>query len=39
MVAKQNTDYLFRITNNDGSATRWIGYDFNWYEHTDKEQS
>lgn len=33
MIAKQNTKYLFRITNNDGTATRWTGYDFYWYEH------
>lgn len=34
IIAKQNTNYLFRITNNDGSATRYATYDFSWYEHT-----
>jgi len=35
-IGKQNVDYWFRISNNSGGAG-WIGYDFHWYEHTDKD--
>lgn len=36
LVGKQNEDYLFVMANNDATATRWVAYDFYWYEHADK---
>jgi hypothetical protein len=35
IVLKQNTKYLFRVTNDSASAG-WVSQQLNWYEHTDK---
>lgn len=35
-IAKQNTKYWFRISK-EASGVHWVDYDFNWYEHTDKD--
>ena len=34
-ILKQNTKYLFRITNGTAS-NNWISFILNWYEHTNK---
>ena len=36
LILKQNTKYLLRITNNDGSDPADINIFLDWYEHTDK---
>lgn len=33
IILKQNTIYLIRMRNDDGTSTRWVDYEFNWYEH------
>ena len=35
-IAKQNTIYWFRLTK-EAAGTGWVSFDFNWYEHTDKD--
>ena len=34
-IGKQNTRYWFRITK-VAAGTHWLDYDFNWYEHIDR---
>ena len=34
-IAKNNNKYIMRFKNNDGTATRYINYFYNWHEHTD----
>lgn len=34
-VLKQNTAYLFRVTEGNAAATN-INWTFDWYEHTNK---
>ena len=35
IVLKQNTSYTFRFENQSAS-TKWVTWEFEWYEHTDK---
>jgi len=35
-IGKQNTKYWFQIEK-EAAGTHYIDYDFNWYEHTDKD--